>query len=154
MTVRSTVLMENSSESNRYFEMFVHEQLARCVSCTACRRCEPIRSGTLPDKSWEKCVITCLSASPVSLDSFTPGILVPCGAAVIPRGSVLFGLLSVPKGRRACWPLRASVQIQECLVQIQECLWYPCRWIFVSLITLVHKIGKTVVRYIIYQCCR
>lgn len=51
--------MENSSESNRYFEMFVHEQLARCVSCTACRRREPTTSGTLPDKSWEKCVIMC-----------------------------------------------------------------------------------------------
>lgn len=88
------MLMENSSESNRYFEMFVHEQLARCVSCTACRRCEPTRSGTLPDESWEKCVIMCLSASPVSLDSFTPGIPVPNGT----KGRAL---LSSPKGQSA-----------------------------------------------------
>lgn len=55
-----------------------------------------MRNGTLPDKSWEKkCMIMCLSAHPsawiISLLECLLGCGAEKGAAIIPKGLVLFG---------------------------------------------------------------
>lgn len=41
--------------------------------CLACWRCKHMRSGTLPDESWEKCVIM-FNCPSLSLDNFIPGM--------------------------------------------------------------------------------